>query len=184
MAIDFSDMMSNNIELATSCRWLAVLDIKKLFTDKNTYNTKLNLTSFTLPEIILNTAETNYYGKRIEIPSHVEETDNNIIFDYFVDAKFSQYQLLHEWFRKIVDICGTGSGGSGYSLENVTIPINVYGLSGYNTPIFCCKFNECYIKSFGSLTWDYGDDDNPLRHTFTCSYLNYDMFFADDMKNW
>jgi hypothetical protein len=170
---------SNHNELASESRWIATFDFKKLIAGASDENIKLNLAAFTIPEVAMTTATQSFQGKQIQIPAHVNETATEITFDYLLSSDFHQYEVLYRWFNTITKSNSTGAAND-YRLEQVIMPITVYGLSAYSNPIFACRFNDCFIKSFGPLSFDYTSEDNHMRHTFTVVYTTYDMAFGKE----
>lgn len=170
MAINNIDQKISSLNFQTSVRWIALLPLKQLFPNIPTKNIALNLQQFEIPEVRMSTADTQYLGYNVEIPTFVRTGDKTITFNYILSSDAMQYKYIYSWFSKITKEEGTGANFD--SLDEVCLPVTILLLSEYKKPTLEIVFENAWVKSLGPLSLDYSDGDaSVVKHSFTLAYL-------------
>jgi len=174
------DLMDFKDSFAVRNKWIADVPLSRISPDFK--DISLHLTDFTIHSKTVATTLASWKGISLEIPTHImQPSDRNIAFSYMVDINFDNYFALYQW------------SNLGSPLENITplnditpsldmdeksiksIPINVFLISEYKTPIMKITYHNCWIKTFNELALSYQDEPDPIKHGFTCVYSNFTL---------
>jgi len=169
--------------LSTQSKWFAQIPLNTIFTDFGSKDLCMNLTTYALPEIELGFTEVKYLTKAVPIPSRViAPGPNDITFNYLLSENFHQYIMLYRWIQRITmemqhDTNMLDIGDR----SNFTVPINVYLLSAFKTPVMCVSYKDCWLQKLGEIAFDYRDaQDSPATHSFTVKYSHFEINIMAD----
>jgi hypothetical protein len=170
--------------LATQTRWMAILPVNQIFPQERKA-LSLNLTKFDLPEVEIGSVSVNYLGNFVEIPTKViQPTAKTIQFSYLVSSDFYQYRILHKWVQFIAYNetirAPKEVREQAKQMKSVTFPVTVVLLSEFKKPIISIRYNDCWVKQFGTLSLDYQSADEPVIHNFTLAYSNFEFIDVAD----
>jgi hypothetical protein len=158
--------MSLSRQELSSRRWCGYL--------RATKNVAFNLTSYELPELRVSTAEVNYLGYAIEVPTFVRAQDKTVTFEYILSSDWHQWKLLFSWLNKVTKEEGVGAGYT--NVNQINVPIHIIMLSEFKKPVLDVAYENCWIKSMGPIRLDYQDGDAPVvKHSFTVSYAFFSV---------
>jgi hypothetical protein len=63
-----------------------------------------------------------------------------------------------------------------------TVPINVFLLSAFKTPIMNISYKDCWLQQLGEIAFDYRDaQDSPAVHSFTVKYSHFTINILADV---
>lgn len=174
MPITNVEQKISSLNFATTVRWIALLPLKQLFPDLPTKNVAFNLTSYSLPELRVSTAEVPYLGYNIEVPTFIRSQDKTVTFEYIISSDWHQWKLLFSWLNKVTKEDGVGAGFR--DVNEICVPIHVIMLSEYKRPVLDVLYDKCWIKSLSDIRLDYQDGDAAvLKHSFTVSYAFFSV---------
>lgn len=169
-----TQILGTNINMATSTRWMALINWQYIDPTYTTKNVAFNLTSFSLPEVALGSVEVNNFGYPIEFPNYTISTNKILTFEYMLSSDFHQYKMLWNWANKITISDGSGAPGN-YNGE-FRLPIRFIALTEFKKPIFEIQYKDCWVKEIGPISFDYQDGDAMnIKHSFTCAYSNFEF---------
>ncbi len=170
--------IGTNLNLATTIRWIALIPWQYISPDYKSLNVAFNLTSFSLPEVILGSNEISNFGYPIEFPNYTITTNKILTFEYMLSTDFHQYAMLWNWANKIVVQDGSGAPTKIDENSSFRLPIRFIALTEYKKPIFEILYKDCWVKEIGNISWDYQDDTaSPIKHSFTCAYANFKFIY-------
>jgi len=172
--MDFKDSFS------VRNKWIADVPLSRI--SPNLKDVSLHLTDFTIPAINVATTFSPYKGIAVEIPTHIiQPTDRNITFSYMIDINWDNYFSLYQWsnmMSPLEDITPVDNLTVNLDMQEKyikSIPINVFLISEYKTPILKVTYNNCWIKGFNELGLSYQDEPDPIKHGFTCVYSDFKL---------
>lgn len=175
MSFDISTMYN----FATNNKWIASIPFGKIEPGLKSENVTFNLLDFTIPEIAITPNTINLYGMPYQIPSNVVDMPMEITFNYLLSSNWYQYILLYKWFYKILNR-QQGQGNVDIWDPNKDIiantTISVFVLSEFLKPIIEFKFDGAWLVRFGALSMDYTGDAAVVKHSFTCTYMNWGVY--------
>jgi hypothetical protein len=161
-------------------KWIADVPLSRLSPDLK--DVSLHLTDFSIPAINVATTFTHLKGIALEIPTHIiQPADRNITFSYMVDINWDNYFSLYQWsnmMSPLENITPINTLNINLDIEekNIkSIPINVFLISEYKTPILKIAYKNCWVKGFNELNLSYQDDPEPIKHGFTCVYSDFTL---------
>jgi hypothetical protein len=146
--------------------------LKSIFPEL-TNDLKLNLSSFHLPEVQLGSTTPSYLSKRVDVPTRILNPENQeITFEYLLSSNFHQYIMLYRWVQKIaVEMQQNTNFIISEDQKNYQVPLNIFLLSEFKTPILKITYNNAWIQRLGELTFDYRvPSDEAITHSFTIKY--------------
>ena len=170
--------LPNTTNFATNLRWLANIPMNILFPDES--DVSLNLTTFDIPNINIQTVENKYQGYTVESPAGLIDSEaKEITFEYIIDSDMRTYFLLYKWANLYTQyILDTTTENDRYSKkdpQSARVPVFVSILDEYKNVILKIKYYNCWIKSFTNLSLSYQDTPSPLTHSFTFAYERFEI---------
>lgn len=166
---------------AVKNKWIADIDLSIISPDLS--KVVLPLTEFTIPEVSVSTAKTYYRGVEFEIPTGVfKPTAREITFGYLIDQDWVNYISLYQWINLYCPVEQVTPDELIARQDNYVettypiLPINVYLLGAYKTPLVRIKYENCYIKQFGDISLAYQDDPDIIKQEFTIRCTDFSIF--------
>lgn len=162
-----------NLNLLSSCRWLAYLPVQAIDSTMKSSNISFNLTSFDVNALSIASNDVGYLGYQVAVPAGVRDNDKTMTFNYMPDSSLSQYRFLYKWFSKIVSPDGSGAGWDSdtSSVASVMVPVRVVILSEFKNQVVELTFENSWISELGTLSFNYQDPEAaPITHNFTIKY--------------
>jgi hypothetical protein len=170
--------------LATQSKWFAQIPLNTIFTDYGPKDLCFNLTTYALPEIELGFTEVKYLTKAIPVPSRViAPGPNDITFTYLMSSTYNQWVMLYRWLQRItVELQHDTNIQDIGDRTKYTVPINVYLLSEFKTPVLNISYKDCWLQKLGEIAFDYRDaQDTPIVHSFTVKYSHFEINVLQDI---
>lgn len=166
-----------DVNYATANAWYCYLPVESVL-GRRYKNLNLHLTRFSLPQMNMQTTTVSFRGVQKEIPTKVfNPDDKTLTLEYLIDEHWQNYRALFAWMsgllgtiNKSTDDEMTGVQPSDY------IPLRIYLLDNYKRKIIEFVFENCWIKTFETLSLE---QNNPgeVTHSFTFCYDRY--YLAD-----
>jgi hypothetical protein len=164
---------------AVKNKWIADIDLSKISPDLKKIT--LHLADFTIPGINIGSASSAYKGISLDVPTHVMlPADRTVIFSYMVDITWLNYFSLYQWTNLLGNVENITPSIDPLRISDPilykavkSIPINVYLLNSYKTPILKIAYDNCWIKHFTELNISYQEEPEVIKHSFTLSYSNF-----------
>jgi hypothetical protein len=164
-------LISNAYNLNTGNKWMLILPYKKIDSEITTDNIAMNLTNFTLPDLEIGSVDFDIRGRAIPIPTHVQNEDKTLTFNYMLSSDWHQYKFLWKWFNQISD----ENNGASDSYGNLVVDISILLISEYKKALFTMNFRGCWINSLQSLDLNYQSGEENIQHSFTVKYATFDF---------
>ena len=170
-----------NTHFAHQNKWVGYFPISNVLGKKYS-NLELNLTRFSIPQIVMGSTTTSFKGYQYEIPTKVLDADTkNIVIEYLIDEKWQNYKALAKWCSategQINQVTTTGDVNTIAMTD--FIDCRIWLLDSFKNRIIDFVFENCWIKSFQDLSLE-ANNPGEVPHTITLAYSN---FYIDDAKN-
>lgn len=138
---------------------------------------ELNLTRFSIPQVIVGSTSVSFKGYSAEFPTKVICPDTKeITFEYIVDANWNNYRALYCWAANIGIITPvTKQQTDGQADLTKLLPVRVYLLDQYKNKIIEFIYENCWVKVFQDLALDYTTQPTEVHHSFTLAYTNFSI---------
>ena len=177
------DKLGLTENLATQTKWICEIPLSLLFPDLRG-DMRLNLASFTIPEVALGVASQSYLSKRIEKPTGVLQPEaQQITFEYVLSSNFHQYVLLYRWVqRMVIEMQGDSNYLDHGDTTKYLIPVTITMLSEFKKPILKITYENSWLYSLGEIRFDYRiPQDDLILHAFTIKFTNFKMDILTDI---
>ena len=137
---------------------------------------ELNLTRFSIPQVLVGSTSVAFKGYTAEIPTGVINPDTKeLTFEYIVDANWNNYRSLYCWAANIGVVTPVTKQSINPADMTKLLPIRVYLLDQYKRKIIEFIYENCWIKVFQDLALDYTQTPTELHHSFTLAYTNFSI---------
>ena len=188
--LDEVSMQGLDKNFAIQNKWIMLVPMQNLNPEKYR-NLELQLTRFTLPQMVIGSTSTSYKGYSIEMPTGVLNAESKeITINYIIDERWESYRSLYAWSAAFGVLVPTNSAGeqaslqygSTYPVSNTAITSNfldcrIWLLDNYKKHIIDFMFHRCWIKNFSDLALDYASA-NEVPHSFTMAYDRFEILDA------
>ena len=167
---------------ATNTKFLAVVPLQLLFTDLHG-DLVLNLTAFTFPTMEVGSTTVSYLSKMTAVPTKVLTPESHEIqFRFILSANYHQYILLMRWMqRATVEMQHNTNFVNAGDVTKYRIPISVYFLSEFKTPIVKFQADDAWISKIDELVMDYASpSDEPIHCGFAVKYSSFSVVTLAD----
>ena len=173
--IDFKDAY------AVRNKWIADIALSTISPDIK--DVSLHLADFSIPAVNVGGTSVSYKGIAQEIPTHtIQPIDRNITFSYMIDITWENYFTLYQWANLLGNIENVLPTAQPLKLTDTiatkaikSVPINVYLINAYKTPILKLVYTNCWIKHFTELSLSYQDEPDSIKHSFTFAYSDFKL---------
>lgn len=160
-------------EYANSNKWIAYLPIANVL-GKEYSALELNLTRFSLPQMVMGSTTTSYKGYSVEFPTKVMDAESKqLTLEYIIDDNWQNYRALYAWMSSlegnINKVIETGS--SGISTEDY-IDCRIWLINHFKKRVIDFVFENCWIKTFQDLSLEAANADE-VHHSITLVYTNF-----------
>jgi len=170
----------NTLNYATQNKWIAQIPLKQILDDVD--DLSLNLTTFAIPSIDINSIEVPFKGIPIELPGTIVQTGGKeLLFDYIIDSEWKNYKALYSWVDHLARLTKIVQGDYSSKFDdddiykNFSIPVTMHLLDEYKNRVLEFKYYNCWIKGFSELSMSYIDEPDELSHNFTIAYSDFEM---------
>lgn len=137
---------------------------------------ELNLTRFSIPQVLIGSTTVSFKGYSAEIPTGVINPDTKeLTFEYIVDANWNNYRSLYCWAANIGVVTPVTQQSTNPADMTRLLPVRVYLLDQYKRKIIEFVYENCWIKVFQDLALDYTQTPGEVHHSFTLAYTNFSI---------
>lgn len=163
--------ISSRLNLLTETRFLVIMPTKNIMPDYSSESIMFNFTDFVIGPVELASANADYAGYSIEVPSpFVRSSNKTETFNYIMDSNLTQYIFLSNWIDKIVS-AETGTGSiSTVTMNDYMLPIRVLILSEFKTPVLEITYNDAWVQMLGPVNFSYQGNANVVKSSFSIKY--------------
>ena len=191
--LDEVSMEGLDKNFAIQNKWIMLVPMQNL-NPKKYRNLELQLTRFTIPQMVVGSTSTAFRGYTIEIPTGIMNAETKeITINYIIDEKWRSYKALYSWASSFgvlvptntVDVATSLNTGSTYPTSNAAIPNNflncrIWLIDNYKNRIIDFMFHDCWIKNFSDLALDYANASE-VQHSFTLAYSRFEILDIDQL---
>lgn len=189
--LDEVSMQGLDKNFAIQNKWIMLVPMQNLNPEKYR-NLELQLTRFTLPQMVVGSTSTTFKGYTIEMPTGIMNAESReITINYIIDEKWESYRSLFAWSAAFGVLVPTNSTdahtasmyGSTYPTSNTAITSNflncrIWLIDNYKNRIIDFMFHDCWIKNFADLALDYANASE-VQHSFTMAYSRFEIVDAE-----
>ena len=137
---------------------------------------ELNLTRFSIPQVIIGSTSVSFKGYSAEFPTKVISPDTKeLTFEYIVDSNWNNYRALYCWAANIGIITPVTKQQENQIDLSTLLPVRIYLLDQYKRKIIEFIYENCWIKVFQDLQLDYTTQASEVHHSFTLAYTNFSI---------
>ena len=148
-SIDLPQSNGLNPTYTTGNKWIGYIPIQNVL-GKKWNNLELNLTRFSIPQMEMGSASTEFKGYSYEFPTKVMDAGSKEInFDYLVDQNWYNYKSLYAWMSGL-----TGNINEVYKTNDVgisskdTLDVRVWLIDSFKNRILDLCFYDSWIRIF------------------------------------
>ena len=144
-------------------------------------NLELNLTRFSIPQMVMGSTTTSFKGYQFEIPTKVLDAETKeITLEYIVDEKWQNYKALFQWCSASEGQLNKVTDTSDIETVAMTdfIDCRIWLIDSFKNRIIDFVFENCWIKNFQDLSLE-ANNPEEVHHTVTLAYSN---FFIDNSE--
>ena len=174
-------MQGLNTNFSHSNKWVGYFPIANALGSKYS-NLELNLTRFSIPQMVMGSTTTTFKGYTFEFPTKLMDADTKeIVIEYIVDEKWQNYKALFKW-------CSASEGqvnpvADTADVEKISltdfVDCRIWLIDSFKNRIIDFVFENCWIKNFQDLSLE-ANNPEEVHHTFTLAYSN---FYIDSPGN-
>ena len=174
-------MQGLNTSFSHSNKWVGYFPLANVLGKKYS-NLEMNLTRFSVPQIVMGSTFTSFQGYQLELPTHLLDSDSKeIVIEYIIDEKWVNYKSLYMWcsategqINKVADTS---------SVQNISmkdfVDCRIWLIDSFKNRIIDFVFENCWVKSFQELSLE-ANNPEEVHHTVTLAYSN---FYIDGVGN-
>lgn len=174
---------------AVKNKGIAIIQFGTIFNEQTSVS--LNITSFTIPRITLQTTDVTFKGVTVSLPGKaIQPETKELAFDMIIDSEWKNYKQLNRWMCGIINVNKQFSTVDTNSVVNTSdatksifnkysCPITVYAINEFKKTVIALKYHNAYIFDIGEVMIEYNGDAEEIHVPLMFKYSNFEIIEGD-----